>query len=206
MNEGTSKQAPFWEERTCGWCQTPFWARRCWTKKFCTHRCGLKHVASLKVGKKRPDSAARMRNNNPMKDQAVRDRMVKTKTANGTLREWKGERGGNGKTTPQQQKLFESLASQDPRWCLEFVILTGRPKKDREYPTCYKVDIGLPEEKLAVEVDGPTHRTRRGRDKDMKKDRLLASLGWRVLRFWNEEIDSEPTLVLKLIHSSIASK
>jgi hypothetical protein len=48
----------------------------------------------------------------------------------------------------------------------------------------YCVDFGLPERKIAIECDGPRHRTprykRTGRDE--KKNKILRALGWRVIR------------------------
>jgi hypothetical protein len=56
------------------------------------------------------------------------------------------------------------------------------------YPTNYKVDLGNIETKLAIECDGHKHKSPKERLIDAKKGEKLASLGWTVLRFWNQQI------------------
>jgi Protein of unknown function (DUF559) len=46
----------------------------------------------------------------------------------------------------------------------------------------YCVDFGLPSAKIAIECDGPRHRVQRQIVKDQKKDKILKSLGWKVIR------------------------
>ena len=54
----------------------------------------------------------------------------------------------------------------------------------------FHVDIALPNEKIIIEVDGPTHwsaiygddELRKVQDKDSQKDKTLTSMGWNVLR------------------------
>jgi very-short-patch-repair endonuclease len=50
------------------------------------------------------------------------------------------------------------------------------------------VDFGNPEKKIAIEVDGQSHRTVLGHYRDSKKDAKLKELGWRVFRITNEEV------------------
>jgi very-short-patch-repair endonuclease len=54
------------------------------------------------------------------------------------------------------------------------------------YPSHYKIDIAEPKQKIAIEVDGNSHHSRKALD--TKKDAKLRSLGWIVLRFWNRDI------------------
>lgn len=77
--------------------------------------------------------------------------------------------------------LLERLG---PDWIPELAISLG--KRRPGFPTAYKVDLALPSQMLAVEVDGFSHCSRR--DLDAKKDAALAELGWTVLRFSNQEI------------------
>lgn len=54
----------------------------------------------------------------------------------------------------------------------------------------FHVDIALPDDKIIIEVDGPTHwspiygddELRKVQDKDSQKDKTLTSMGWNVLR------------------------
>jgi superfamily I DNA/RNA helicase len=91
-----------------------------------------------------------------------------------------GVRGGNGKgPTVPEQALMDALGEG---WVWQYAIPT---KKSRGYgyPTAYKVDIAKPGCKIAIEVDGHSHGLRRAHDE--KKDRLLESLGWTVIRVPN---------------------
>ena len=56
------------------------------------------------------------------------------------------------------------------------------------YPTCYKVDFGHRELKLALEVDGFSHASRARQAQDRKKEEKLSQLGWRVFRVKNTQV------------------
>jgi very-short-patch-repair endonuclease len=121
----------------------------------------------------------RMRAHNPMMDEATRTKMSMTlkEIGHGPKR-----RGGNGRgpTVPQAELArLTGLA-------IEHAIQTKVPR-GQGYPTCYKVDLADVDLCLAVEIDGATHS---GKQKaiDAKKDAFLASCGWTVLRFSNEEV------------------
>jgi very-short-patch-repair endonuclease len=71
--------------------------------------------------------------------------------------------------------------------------LAGGFKFRRQHPVgSYIVDFACVACKLAVEVDGESHLSRRRYDE--QRTRFLEASGWRVLRFWNTEIydDLEP--------------
>jgi very-short-patch-repair endonuclease len=55
----------------------------------------------------------------------------------------------------------------------------------------YVVDFASPGHKLIVELDGSHHGEARGLIADRKRDRVLAELGWTVLRFWNVEVTED---------------
>lgn len=46
----------------------------------------------------------------------------------------------------------------------------------------YKVDFALVQNKIAIECDGPCHIPFAQKIKDRKKDRILHSFGWKVIR------------------------
>lgn len=56
----------------------------------------------------------------------------------------------------------------------------------RKHGGNYKVDFGLPSVKIAIECDGPSHRSFAQQEKDRKKDAVLHRLGWRVIRVPHE--------------------
>jgi len=49
----------------------------------------------------------------------------------------------------------------------------------------YIVDFACPAQKIIVEVDGSQHADSK---RDRNRDDMLASLGWRILRFWNDDV------------------
>lgn len=77
-------------------------------------------------------------------------------------------------------------------------------KFDRQFPvfhditgkeTFFIADFYCFEEKLIVEIDGPIHAYRLAEDK--LRTEILNSLGLRVIRFRNEEVEKNLNLVLR---------
>lgn len=60
-------------------------------------------------------------------------------------------------------------------------------------PRTYHLDFALIDKKLCVEIDGSSHRKKKQRLLDEKRDRNLAAIGWRTIRFTNEEVLADPT-------------
>ena len=70
----------------------------------------------------------------------------------------------------------------------------------RQHPVPpYTLDFACVALRLAVEVDGETHA-----GGDAGRDGVLAGLGWRVLRFWNDEVLGNREGVLVRIVDAIA--
>ena len=191
----TSRSRPK-ETRICAWCSSPFVASAAQRKRFCDTRCSAKwrmslpHIkdimrasipksAATRRGVPRPDAAVRMRLKNPMSDPEVRER-ARQKLVGRTFL----SRGGNGKTTPEQEAVANALGLP-----MEFPIPTADAKNHfPSLPTSYKVDVGCPTTKVAIEVDGASHRTKKWQFLDARKTSVLEHLGWCVLRFSNEEV------------------
>lgn len=140
-------------------------------------------------------SRQRMLERNPMRDPAAREKMRSSLQGRTFL-----SRGGNGALTVPQLLLAERLELPT-----EFSIPTRQVWGQFEsLPHAYSVDLAFPEGKLAIEVDGKTHRLKRWRFLDARKTAVLESLGWSVLRFWNEEVLYDTERVLRTIRSAIA--
>jgi very-short-patch-repair endonuclease len=123
-----------------------------------------------------------MKLNNPMKNPETVQKM-KDKAIGRTFL----SRGGNGKMTVPQLKLWVAL--ELPKESLEFAINTAMVRKMFIcVPNHYKVDIGIETLKLAIEVDGATHNTKKWKFLDARKTEILNALGWKVLRFKNQQI------------------
>ena len=67
----------------------------------------------------------------------------------------------------------------------------------------YIVDFACPSEHLVVEVDGGQHGE--AIERDAKRDAWLQARGWRVMRFWNNQVLAETDAVLETILSTFGS-
>jgi len=148
-------------------------------------------------GKPNPVASARMRANNPTANPEWRKRMSALMSGRTFL-----ARGGNGTLTRQQEVVGNAINLP-----MEYAIPTG-PVKDqfKSLPNSYKVDIADPLRMLAIEIDGATHNTKKWRFLDKRKTEVLNALGWSVLRFSNQRVDSDLEAVLKEIREFTASK
>lgn len=76
-------------------------------------------------------------------------------------------------------------------------------KKDKGaknlYPTCYKIDVAIPEMKIAIEVDGASHFGKKAKERDQKKTNFLVGLGWKVFRITNKQIKKNVQEALSFI-------
>lgn len=116
-------------------------------------------------------------------------RKISEKMSSGIIPVRFGGYTGNGYPTKQQLLLFNELIQHDDNWKLEYSIPT-QEKRGTSYPTNYKVDLALPEHKLAIEVNGKLHTTKTMVEKDKKKIEFLNKKDWLVISFWNDEIDN----------------
>jgi very-short-patch-repair endonuclease len=63
------------------------------------------------------------------------------------------------------------------------------------------VDFVCFQARLVIELDGSQHQDR---DADRTRDAWLAQHGFRVLRFWDNEVLTEPAAVLERIAASLS--
>lgn len=195
------------QPKPCEWCRVPFvkkWKQAHIKSRFCGPSCSAKwrmsqpeHLAKVHTpeaiakraaGKSawyrsgKPEAQAelaRIRALNPTSDPEVRAKISRTLRA---MNHAPSVRGGNGRgLTIPQQMMLDCLGEP---WQAELCVSLGR--RQPGYPTHYKLDLGNAERLVGIEVDGHSHHSRKALDE--KKDEKLASLGWTVLRFWNQEI------------------
>ena len=205
--ETNRKKLEKWKTVNCSICGKSFQVKPHSQKKTCSEQCKRKLISLSERNTMLSDSytdrlkqySQRMQTENPMQEPGTIQKMLSTKEKNGTLRQWTGTRGGNGKYTVPQILLWRELGVG---WELEYPIPTHQKKN---YPTCYRVDLAFPLMMLAVEVDGNGHRWKKQLSEDWKKTELLESLGWTVLRFTNEEITTNCSEVAFQIKSFLAN-
>ena len=173
-------------------------------RTYCSKKCSsLAQAAasSLRMSEtNRKYASDRMKNNNPMANDATRLKMSQSLKG----RPFKN-RGGNGQYTAHQQKLFDGLCNlYSVGFAMEFPVCTAEASVSFDrLPNCYKVDIGYPSQKIAIEVDGRSHNSKTAKEKDALKTKVLEALGWKVLRFSNEEVDRNLNACVQAVWSTI---
>lgn len=168
---------------------------------YCSATCGT-NWAHQNLTKYTQSEKGRKRKmeHNPMSRLEVRE---KVSTRLKEIGHKPSKRGGNGTGMTKPQKiLFKELKKHNVYTIPELPIKTHQ-KVGSGYPTCYKVDLGLEKLKIGIEIDGNSHNLIERQKQDIKKDMFLESLGWKILRFKNEEILKDLNNVVQKIMSII---
>ena len=83
--------------------------------------------------------------------------------------------------TSQERKLWNLLRNRQLEG-IKFV---------RQYPIgSYIVDFACREKKLVIELDGGQHNLKENIEYDDNRTMYLTQKGYKVIRFWNNEIDN----------------
>jgi hypothetical protein len=137
---------------------------------------------------------SRMRCNNPMQQAVTRAKVSATHKRCGRK---PPKPGGNGRgpTVP------ELALSQALGWVVNVIVPTGMKGP---LPSHYKIDVGNPELKIAIEIDGKSHNSIIRRQQDERKTAYLQSIGWTVLRFTNEAVARSLTDCVRAVLSTIS--
>jgi very-short-patch-repair endonuclease len=96
--------------------------------------------------------------------------------------------------TPQERLLWGQL--RDRR-------LAGAKFRKQMWFAGYIADFACTDARLVVEADGSQHAD--NTDYDAARERAFGSLGWRTLRFWNNEITENLDGVLTVIANALPS-
>lgn len=74
----------------------------------------------------------------------------------------------------------------------------------RQHPIdTYIVDFVCVEKYLVVELDGGQHNSDKGRMYDKNRQKYLQEKGFRILRFWNNEVIEDIENVLRVIYDAL---
>ena len=162
------------------------------SRKYCSRSCQGKARGKMNKGwipsqEWREKVSERMKKHNPMENPANVEKAAAQKRG----RSFAGDRGGNGQLTPQQIALANALG-----WEMEVAI----PTKNPSWPVLI-VDIGHQGLKIAVEVDGGSHLTKKQKNRDRKKAEMLTQQGWLLIRFWNSQVDNDLEKCVSLVLS-----
>jgi len=98
--------------------------------------------------------------------------------------------------TPQERKIWEIVRAH------RFYGLEFR----RQYPVGrYIVDFICKEKKIIIEIDGGQHNQDINKELDIQRTNYLISKGYKVIRFWNNEIDNNIAGVYEILKKYIDS-
>lgn len=162
----------------------------------CRDALGKERSARTMAETNRRYASQRMREKNPMRNPESKAKMKTTLRA----MQWKPPvQGGNGKPPSVPQMLLASALG----WQMEVAVPTRQPRGSG-YPTSYKLDIGNRDLRVGVEVDGASHCSLERQAQDRKKEDLLRSLGWKVLRFTNKDVTRNLSACVREVLSSIS--
>lgn len=155
--------------------------------------CGLKCAGTL--------SSKRMTDNNPMKSDSVREKVSMTlKKINHKPK----IQGGNGRVaTKEQMMLYNEISKLDNSFELEVIEKTKPYTSQFNSPNHYKIDIASRFHKIAIEVDGGSHNSKKIKECDKRKEDLLSLKGWKVLRLSNLMIQKELQSCVLMVMSMI---
>jgi very-short-patch-repair endonuclease len=98
--------------------------------------------------------------------------------------------------TPQERKLWRALRENFPEAHFRKQVPMG----------IYTADFAWHTAKLIVEVDGGQHGTDAGKAHDAARTRFLESEGYRVIRFWNNEVDHNLEGVIAAIADALSGQ
>jgi very-short-patch-repair endonuclease len=74
----------------------------------------------------------------------------------------------------------------------------------RQQPVgAYIVDFASFERKVIVEIDGGQHNEERTKERDEERTMRLEERGYRIVRFWNNEVLTNPEGVLERIRETL---
>jgi very-short-patch-repair endonuclease len=98
----------------------------------------------------------------------------------------------------RRKELRNHLTSAEARmWTyLQYSKLDGRKFRRQHSVGAYILDFYCPSERLCVELDGAIHLTQSARVHDATREKFLASLNIRVIRFENRLVFENPDGVL----------
>lgn len=153
----------------------------------------------------------RMKTNNPSsQSKEIRNKQNKTKIENNTVGftgKYKTLRGGNGKLSPTELLVYDFMIALGFEY--NYAIGMKQLKQlepDSRFANNYKPDFTHLGKKICVELDGTTHNSIGGKQKDNKKEYALKFYGYSLYRFSNDYVKNNLDLFKKDILNIIGCK
>lgn len=108
-------------------------------------------------------------------------------------------------TETKKQLRKEELQSSTERRLLKAMQDIGLSPEAQYNIELMIVDFAFPKLKIAIEIDGEYHRAEPQRDKDKRRDFVLADKGWIIWRFDAGEVYSNPKRIAIKILKRLAT-
>jgi hypothetical protein len=159
-------------------------------KKSSWHRVSKGLLTFCGQACKGKNSSKRMLEKNPMR---LPEAVEKMKATLKKIGHKPNIQGGNGKGMSVPQKMV--LEKLPEGWYPELII----PTRNGYQPHHYKIDIANPTLQVAIEIDGGSHTRKKIQAADQRKTMFLNGLGWKVLRFTNNQVLDNLEMVLSII-------
>ncbi|MGE0241011.1 MAG: endonuclease domain-containing protein [Parvibaculaceae bacterium] len=103
------------------------------------------------------------------------------------------------------RQLRKTMTPQEVRLWVQLKCLNRRGFHFRRQVPIdrYIVDFAELGQRLIIEVDGSQHSFEKGEMADRIRDEVLASVGFRVLRFWNNDVDYNMDGVIDAVQAAL---
>ena len=124
-------------------------------------------------------------------------RLIPPPEGEGGRRRWPGGDMAN----PVARRLRKTMTPQEVKLWVHLRSWRERGFHFRRQAPCvgYVVDFACVKHRLVVEIDGGQHNFDAHQVNDAKRNRKLGQSGFRVLRFWNSDVDRNLPGVLQTI-------
>ena len=115
--------------------------------------------------------------------------------------------GKNDRRVPLARQLRRMMTPAERKlwWHLREARFAGSHFRRQATIGNYFVDFCCHTSRLVIEVDGDSHAEGRGIVADARRTEFLQSRGYRVLRFWNNDVRTNIEGVMTIIASALAS-
>ena len=97
-------------------------------------------------------------------------------------------------STDAEKKLWHQLRDRQ--------LLGFKFRRQQPFKHCF-LDFVCEEQKLVIELDGGQHNEAPNLRRDAVRTASLEEAGWRVLRFWNNEVNENIEGVLEVIAQAL---
>ena len=112
----------------------------------------------------------------------------------------------NASLKPKAQELRREATPQENRLWYDFLKTHPYQFRRQKQFNRYIVDFYCSRAKLVIEIDGQQHYTPEGLEHDISRTSHLNSLGLKVIRFTNDDIDNRFRSVCAQINKHLMQK